>query len=139
MTTLWIVHSYIQFTIGFWFSENIEKSSYLGNKFINLLYSCNLHSFSLFVGLMTSTFLLSSVMFSLVVLLLYYVVLSLYLHLIGSPLAIILSWSSRPYFSKRLPSQYKPTPNYCYNNLLYTLSITSWYNFILFPYCYNIQ
>ena len=21
-----------------------------------------------------------------------------------------------PYFSKRLPSQYKPTPNYCYNN-----------------------
>ena len=48
MTTIWIVHSYIQFTIGFWFSENIEKSSYLGNKFINLLYSCNLHSFSLF-------------------------------------------------------------------------------------------
>ena len=23
-----------------------------------------------------------------------------------------------PYFSKRLPSQYKPTPNYCYNNSL---------------------
>ena len=49
MTTVWIFHSYIQFTIGFWFSENIEKSSYLGNKFINLLYSCNLHSFSLFL------------------------------------------------------------------------------------------
>ena len=49
ITTVVIVHSIIQFTIGFWFSENIEKSSYLGNKFINLLYSCNVSSFSLFI------------------------------------------------------------------------------------------
>ena len=32
-----------------------------------------------------------------------------------------------PYFSKRLPSQYKPTPNYCYNNII-SLSSTQQIN-----------